>query len=330
MAPLLEGIYEGWAESYSRRLSKEIKEGHRERALQGYHHTIAPFGYRKDKESGILVPDEKESAGVLLAYNLYITGENACVSVAETLNAHGYRSRTWRSPTGLAPFSKNSAEGILKNPFYAGYISYKGHLSNGKHQPIIPRDLYWRVQEVRKSRTNRTRTTSWKFRTYLCSWILKCLNCGAPLGAQTVRAGPRYFFKCPEFQRGCFNKHHVVRCEVIDAQVAYWLLHLMDYLGDLEKRAQFVDEPLPAKDSAHELDEKLKRIGRLYRDLQISDEEYERERTRLLQEQEAIRNKKAPASKQAVLNLLKDVKALWDKATQQEKRAWIQMVFREI
>ncbi len=57
---LTEGMLELVAEWYSKNLSEETRKGKREKALQGRHNNIAPFGYEK-RTDGVLVIVEIEA-----------------------------------------------------------------------------------------------------------------------------------------------------------------------------------------------------------------------------------------------------------------------------
>ena len=65
---------ESVADWYSRNLAAEVAKGKKERSTQGKHNNRPPFGMRKNEDK-VLVPDEKELPGLLLAFNSYATGK---------------------------------------------------------------------------------------------------------------------------------------------------------------------------------------------------------------------------------------------------------------
>lgn len=58
----------------------------------------------------------------------------------------------------------SSVRAIVTNPFYAGYIRYKGELIEGSHQPLVSQELFENVQMSLSKRCpsveNRTRLRS--------------------------------------------------------------------------------------------------------------------------------------------------------------------------
>ena len=79
---LIEGIMESVADWYSRNLATEVAKGKKERSNQGLHNNQAPFGYKKNKDK-VLVPDENELPGLLLAYQSYATGKYSDIDIAQ-------------------------------------------------------------------------------------------------------------------------------------------------------------------------------------------------------------------------------------------------------
>ncbi len=64
---LTEGVLELVTDWYSKNLSQETSKGKREKAQQGKHNNIPPFGYDKTKE-GVLVVNPHEAEAVKLAF----------------------------------------------------------------------------------------------------------------------------------------------------------------------------------------------------------------------------------------------------------------------
>lgn len=55
-------------------------------------------------------------------------------------------------PVGCCPGTSSSR--LLKDRFYIGEVQFKGKWYPGRHEAIIERALFDRVQEVRKERDN--------------------------------------------------------------------------------------------------------------------------------------------------------------------------------
>ena len=118
---------------------------------------IAPFGYIKNKKS--LIPDPDKVPIVLDLYKKYSEG----VSV-DKLN-------------GIYPqFSTNTIQKMLRNKHYIGKIVWKEDVYEGKHEAIVPVELFNLVNaRLPKTRKN-PRLNAQKYH-YLLSGLMHC-HCG--------------------------------------------------------------------------------------------------------------------------------------------------------
>ena len=126
-------------------IAREAIKGMREKSEQGWYPVKAPIGYLNFKPPGekhsIIVPNPDTQHIVLRIFELRDQG-------------HSYDSiRLQILESGLlTPQLKNrfrqksSIEQILKRPFYDGRFCWKGEWYQGKHELIIPQDLFQRVQ----------------------------------------------------------------------------------------------------------------------------------------------------------------------------------------
>ena len=122
MGALIEGIMESVADWYSQNLGTETAKGKKERGIQGLHNNSAPFGTKKNDEK-ILVRDEKEYPGLLLAFESYATDNYSDNDVGILLNEKGYKTKTGR------PFSKDTVRDMLQNQTYLGKVKYQKYQS---------------------------------------------------------------------------------------------------------------------------------------------------------------------------------------------------------
>jgi len=80
-----------------------------------------------------------------------IVGKSSCV-LKRIINAKGYRTKLYTSRRGRVQggkkFMKTTINRILTNPFYIGKVIHKGNLYQGKHEGIIPLDLWEKVQGI--------------------------------------------------------------------------------------------------------------------------------------------------------------------------------------
>jgi site-specific DNA recombinase len=195
-------------EFYSDNLSKETHKGKYERAKQGYHNGIVPWGYiSKEIQNRMLaVPDPDLIPIVKQVYERYATGLYYDQDMADWLNEQGYRTSKGRH------FTKDAMRDILQNPFYKGDVHYRGQLLRGGkvrrrtaaeavkglHAPIIDEELFNKCQKVRTSRRRKSNSNQTTRRVYLLSGILTCKHCGRRLRAQSTRKF-RYYREASRF-----------------------------------------------------------------------------------------------------------------------------------
>lgn len=179
-----------------------VKMGMKQRAKTGRHNGKVPLGYRivedtdshsRNRNTRLEIVDE-EAVIVIKIFQLYATGRGL-KSIANELNHHSYRTKAGN------PFSVCAVKDILTNPMYVGKIRYaqyenwsekrrKGRKSNpifadGLHEPIIPQDLWDRVQHLHQSKAQVSpRTFDGE---YLLTGLLRCPQCGSAMVASRTK-----------------------------------------------------------------------------------------------------------------------------------------------
>jgi site-specific DNA recombinase len=109
---------------------------------------VVPLGYRVEDRALRIVEDHAEIVRSL--FRRYLEA-GSVVRLKQQLDAEGFRlpvriDGAGRS-TGGGPISRGHIYKILSNPIYVGRIGHKGQTHIGQHQPIVPQDLWDRVQQ---------------------------------------------------------------------------------------------------------------------------------------------------------------------------------------
>jgi len=161
---------------------------------------VPPLGYKNidnphptcSLDKRIIEIDEETSLYVKKAFEMYATGNYSLKQLADWLNKKGVRSTTGGV---IHPSVVNN---ILKNPFYIGKFYWKGVLYQGKHKPLVDKNLFERAQEVLAARNqNASRTRKHNF---LLRGFVFCADCGRRLWAEKhqKKDGRIYaFYFCP-------------------------------------------------------------------------------------------------------------------------------------
>ena len=198
---LMGGMSDLWSEFYSVQLSDNVARGMATRARKGLPLGDIPFGYRRTSpdEPPAIVPEEAEA--VRRGFERYAAGDQSMLGTADFLNAAGFRPRSKR---GRLVFSKATVRGMLENPVYVGDITHHGEvIGRGRHEPIVSRELWEKVQQVRNERARRPQVYGARpKRPYLLSGVAFCSACGSPLWANTTSGGRHNYYRCSSRSRG--------------------------------------------------------------------------------------------------------------------------------
>ncbi len=112
-------------------LTREAKE---EMARRGELPGPAPLGYlnhRTGKVETTVIPDPEMAPLVREAFLMAAQGGYSLRQLLAELNRKGLRSRNGK------PLQVSGLWYLLTNPFYAGYVRYKGKTFSGVHEPLV-------------------------------------------------------------------------------------------------------------------------------------------------------------------------------------------------
>ncbi len=311
MGALIEGIMESVADWYSQNLGAETAKGKKERGIQGLHNNCAPFGTKKNKDK-VLVREETEFPGLLLAFESYATDNYSDNEVGILLNEKGYRTKTGR------PFSKDTVRDMLQNRTYLGKVKYQkyrrrsdGRRSydepvewyDGQHEAFIDEELFNKCMEVRAKRRSHRKATP-KYNPYLLRNLIYCHRCCAnppegKLFAQYGKMRPqaranntRRYYRCRARELGYACPQKGVRVEKIDNQVVATLMSLKPPKNWRKGITQTMSQILGEKDleeSIQAIQAKIKRMDKRWDNGFVSNEqEYMKKRIELQHELEQL------------------------------------------
>ena len=110
----------------------------------------APLGYMDMGGGKAKVLDPVRAPLVKRTFELYGTGRFSFETLAGEIQAMGLRSRSGKV------IGKNHLTRLLTNPFYIGLLHIKrsNETYPGVHEPLLPKSLFDRVQDIMHGRTN--------------------------------------------------------------------------------------------------------------------------------------------------------------------------------
>jgi len=182
------------ATQYSRDLSEKVKRGVKTKLLNGEYPSYAPTGYVNADKT--IVPDPIRAPFIKRAYELYSTNEYSEKEIVNILYKEGFRTRV-----GKNKVAKSVIHRILTDPVYRGDIRRCGVIYKGKHDPIVSRELFQRVQDVLSGKNrSKKHTHSFLYRGYM-----ECAVCGCKLTA--TKKGEKYSYYYCTNGKGLCKQH---------------------------------------------------------------------------------------------------------------------------
>jgi site-specific DNA recombinase len=335
-----------FAQYYSESLGKHIRKGQDQRANEGKHTGGIPFGYEscwtgeKGNRKQLCEPEHpggihvhpKEGPVVTELFNRYASGTATLARLAGWLNEQGFRTRNMHRlvdaagnlTSGPKIFTTASVRGILHNAFYTGQVIHQGKLLPGLHEPLISQDVFETVQLTLKRNSGRSETLQNKpERHYLLKGLVRCGYCGMPMWAQTYKSGKPFYREHKNSRsHGICPGGGSITTTVIDRQISN-LIEAIElgpqWLEEVLAIISLKDEVDQVKKKRQAVQEKLRRMTKVYMDGLFPDEEYQRQKKLLEMELESLVVPKANAAEEAG-KLTMDLPRLWEKANQEERR----------
>jgi len=277
------------AKNYIENLSEEIKKGQMEKISQGWLPGIPPLGYKLVGSEGRKIPviDEERAPLIRKMFELYATGNYSLEKLVEIMWKEGLRTKRGNK------LCKSRMAYLLSHPFYYGKIRWNGRLYDGKHEPLISKELFDRVQRVLSGKATP------KYRKHL--WLFKGLiRCGACKRLITWEKHKGIVYgHCSQYRK-CFQKAWVKESEIenqiLEAFKNFEIKNkrLMEWVHKALKDSH-KDEIAYREACLNELKKRhsliIQRLDKLYDDKldgKISEEFYERKFKQYSKEKEEI------------------------------------------
>jgi len=281
------GILSVFAQLERETIIERMRIGHLKRAQEGYRGmggNYDPAGYKR--ENGELVIKEDEAEHIRLVFNLY-EQYHSITKVQKRLKELGqpvWRFRRYRD--------------ILANPLYCGYITFAGELYEGRHEPIITKEQFDRVQALLSRHKGRN---AGKAKQSLLSGLLVCGKCGEMYVSyiSNDKGKKYYYYTCrarrfpSEYDEKCVNK--IWNRQKLEELIIGELNNLV-----VDKRLETKETPkVDYTKQIKKVDEKIERLLTLYIDGNIDKTLLDKQIEKLNSEKEALIQQKILQDKQA-------------------------------
>jgi site-specific DNA recombinase len=287
----------GQSKHYVDALSEIITHRKHQKVKDGIWPQWAPIGYINDKTTRTIIPHPEYGQLVRRMFELYATGNYTLQQVRDTVVEAGLTG-----PLGKPP-AVSKVHYALSNPIYTGLIRYKNEIYQGKHQPLVTKELFDRVQEAMRAKSKPKTPT---LKPYLYRGFLRCGECGCFITTETQK-GHNYLRCTKRVKRDCSQKYlrednfreqlsrHIGRVSVPTEWADWMLTELEKEKASDTSAASVLDEAL--RRHIKSVDEQLDRLMDAYLEQTVSLDEYRPAKSRLIQKKKQKEEELAEAER---------------------------------
>ena len=199
------------------------------------------------------------------------------------------------------PISRSGLYLLFTNSFYFGLIDTRQGVFQGKHEPMISEEQYWRAQEL-LGRKGRPRPKKHRF---AYTGLIRCGTCGGMVTAEKKvnRYGYRYvYYHCTKKDRRNPCREKCIEAEELEQQIAEFLsrIHVSEDLlrVGLEYLAQKDEGTKKRQEAARssltkaisDVDRRLANLNQMRLKDLLNDDEYIAEKKCIMKEKTALQH----------------------------------------
>jgi len=199
------GINLGLAKYYSDAISDNVKRAFENKIKNGEWFCKAPIGYinTEDKNGNKdIIPNPAKAHFVVKIFEMYATGNSSMRIIGDEMEKLGLKSDS-KNPQSV---SVSRIERILINPFYHGMMKIKGKLYPHKYQPLIPKELFDKVQQVRAG--YHKKPFKYASKPFTLRGMIKCADCGCTITPE-IHKERHIYYSCTNYKRIHDKKNYV-------------------------------------------------------------------------------------------------------------------------
>ena len=290
----------GQSKYYVDNLSENVKRGLYFKLRNGGWPSVAPLGYRSDRNTRTVVVEPKTATLVKEGFKRFASGEfSSMKNIRDFFFRNGVARRNGK------PLHFNQIRGVLTRTFYYGLMTYHGETYEGKHKPLITKKLFDDVQKVLAKKYNqKPQKHEFDF-----TGFIKCKECGSFITAETHkkfykmtnRQVEYVYYRCVKKKGDCSQPY--IRQEGLEEQLKNGVDHYSLPIGweakmlemaeaDAKKdRVLATGELRTLSVSLDELEKKLDKLLESYLEEIIDTESYQKKKDEILQEKKVLQEK---------------------------------------
>lgn len=203
------------ASFFTEQMAVDISLGINRRVQEGLFPGKAPYGYQNTRANGrrVIELNEAEAVNVRRMFHLYAFENHTLEGIVKRFATDGVAYRP-----GNPGWSRTSVHNMLTDRAYIGEIRYRGNWFPGKHEPIIDRATWDRVQALLGNQKQVTHTMTF------ASDLIECGHCGHKITGEwkikQTKSGPRdyLYYRCTKYNMPGHPRIRITEAE-LDRQV---------------------------------------------------------------------------------------------------------------
>ncbi len=203
------------ASFYTEQQSVDVREGLARRVQEGWFVGRAPYGYRNIRKEGrgVIEFDPLPAENVRRMFHLFAYEPLTLDNLVERLEREG---RAFRP--GSRKFPRSKVHKALRDRAYLGEIEFLGNWYPGKHEPLVDRTTWDRVQTLLGEHTYRAHEMTY------ASELIRCGHCGHPITGENklkkTKNGERsyVYYRCARYTKAGHPRTRIPEAE-FDRQV---------------------------------------------------------------------------------------------------------------
>ena len=290
----------GQSKYYVDNLSQNVVRGLHYKLKQGVWPSLAPFGYRNDRNTRSITLEPKISKIIKISFDSFVSGEITSIKEVQNLLTKNKIIGKFGKPITLTKVKK-----MLCNPFYFGLMNYGGDSVMGTHPCLVSKRNFDLVQlKLAKRDDKRPHTNIFPF-----TGFIKCAECGCGITAEkhfknypnTRGKVPYTYYRCTKKNGIC--KQPYLNSLNIETQLRdlvgslslkeIWANKFLEMLKkDEEKSIEFVRRELDNLSfSLTETEKKLDKLLEGFLSELVDSENYQQKKKELLNAKALIQEK---------------------------------------
>ena len=186
------------AKSFVLQISDNVKRTYEYKIRHGEWIGKAPIGYLNEPDENgnkDIKPDPARAHLVVRMFEFYATGNYSIRTLAEEMKKLGLRTTLKNSK----PLTTGMIHSTLQNPFYYGMMRVKKELYQHRYEPLISKELFDKVQQVRLG--YHKKPFKYAGKPFILRGLVKCADeqCGCTITAEIHKR--HNYYSCTNYKR---------------------------------------------------------------------------------------------------------------------------------